>query len=131
MEERGIPERRPPILGSSPQRPIPVGVTAKTTISHGEGQPLPEDFNVEITLLEVVRGEAVMNRLKAESGSNQPPTVGFEYVLARIKFGYSRKARAPFAPPSYVLSEEAFGAASADGTKEYEIASLEQRPQPR
>ncbi len=43
-------------------------------------------YDITITVLETVRGQEAMNRLKAASASNAAPAQGFEYILARIKF---------------------------------------------
>jgi len=130
MEQR-ITTERGSILGSSPARPIPIGVLAKTTILHGDRQPTPETFNLEITLLSVVRGKAALDRIRAEGVSDQPPKAGFEYVLALIRFGYFRKARSSSAPPVYALQQGSFRPASADGRTEYENPSLMTQPQPQ
>ena len=43
-------------------------------------------YDITITVLETVRGNAAMEQLKAASANVKPPAAGFEYVLARIKF---------------------------------------------
>ena len=43
-------------------------------------------YDIAITVLETVRGDEAMKRLKAASASNPAPAAGFEYILARVKF---------------------------------------------
>jgi len=43
-------------------------------------------YDIAITVLETVRGEEALERLKAASPDNKMPSAGFEYVLARVKF---------------------------------------------
>jgi hypothetical protein len=130
MEERIVPERRSSILGSSQDCPVPMGVALKTTIEHGDRKPTPESFNLEITLLDIVRGREALDRIEREGVSDQAFKAGFEYTLVRIRFGYYRKARGPSAPPLYVLGDGTFTAASADGKIEYEPPSVVRQPQP-
>ncbi len=131
MEERIVPPGRSSILGSGQDRPVPIGVTIKTTIEHGDRKPTPERFNLEITVLDAVRGKEALDRIKAEGVSDQAPKAGFEYVLVHIRFGYFRKARGQSAPPSYMLKDGTFTAASADGKVEYEPPSVVRQPQPQ
>jgi hypothetical protein len=49
-------------------------------------------YDLTITVLETVRGNAAMDRLKAASPENKMPAEGFEYVLARIKFEFKGRA---------------------------------------
>ena len=43
-------------------------------------------YDIAITVLETVRGDKAMARLKAASADNKMPPEGFEYVLAKVKF---------------------------------------------
>jgi hypothetical protein len=45
-------------------------------------------YDITITVLETVRGNAAMERLKAENPGVKAPADGFEYVLARVKFDF-------------------------------------------
>ncbi len=49
-------------------------------------------YDITITVLETVRGQEAMNRLKAASASNAAPAAGFEYILARVKFEIKGRA---------------------------------------
>ena len=49
-------------------------------------------YDIAITVLESVRGNGAMDRLKAADPAVSPPPAGFEYVLARIKFEHKGRA---------------------------------------
>jgi hypothetical protein len=119
----------PPVIqGLSPFNPAPVGESLLTKVEIGEGySSFVESHDVKITVLKIVRGEKAWDLIKAENVSNEPPKVGFEYLLARIRFEYSSKEAS--GDKSYQLREDQFTATSTDG-KEYENPSVEQ-PKPR
>ena len=119
-----------PVPGSSHLSAAEVGETIKTTIERGDAYSAPEIYDVEITLLEVVRGEDAWERIKAQGVSSETPKAGFEYVLARIGFRYSRRGKG-LGDEAYKLTEGQFIAVSADGQEEYEIPSVLQQPQPQ
>jgi hypothetical protein len=123
-------ENSKPILGTSHSSPAPVGVTIKTTIERGDAYSAPEIYNVEITLLEIARGNEAWERIKVQSSLNEPPKSGFEYVLARIRFGYFRRGRG-IGGEAYRLKEGQFATVSPDGKTEYEIPSVLSQPQPQ
>ena len=118
-----------PVPGSSNSCPAAVGVTVKTTIERGNAYLFPEIYNVEITLLEVVRGEAARKRIASDGMSDRPPKVGFEYILVLARFGYYQRGRRQ-GGEAYQLTESQFGAVSADGKQEYELPPVAQQPQP-
>ena len=115
--------------GSSSNYPAPVGITVKTTIERGDAYLSPQIFNVEITLLEMVRGKEALDRIRSEGVSDKSPDAGFEYILALIRFGYFQRGRRQGSEP-YQLTEGQFVAVSADGTQEYELPSHQLQPQP-
>jgi hypothetical protein len=117
-----------PALGSSYRSPAPAGVTVKTMIERGHAYLVPKLYNVEITLMEIVRGEDAWEQIKDQGVSEQPKT-GFEYILARINFGYFRRIRGGEDEP-YKLPEGQFVAAAEDGVTEYGVPSVSQYPQP-
>jgi hypothetical protein len=49
-------------------------------------------YDITITVLETVRGNEAMERLKAASPDNKTPAEGFEYILARVKFDFKGRA---------------------------------------
>jgi hypothetical protein len=125
------PERRSSILGSSQDHAVPMGVTVKTKIERGDRQPSPEMYNLEITLLESLRGQDAWGRIKAEGVCDLPPAAGFEYILARIRFGYFRRARGVAEHSPYKISDGTFAARSKDGITEYELPPILRQPQPQ
>ncbi len=112
--------------GFSPLNPAQAGTRLGTVIECGFGYSPHEKYDVNVTLLEVLRGDKASERIKAASASNQPPKAGFEYILARVKFEFFAKG----APGNCVheLRREEFAAFSADG-QEYEAAMIAP-PQP-
>ena len=115
--------------GSSYRSPASIGETVKTIIERGNVYLRPKLYNVEITLLKVVRGEEAWRRIKAQGVSDQPPKAGFEYILAHFNFGYFLRTRGGM-DDSYILPENQFVATASDGVTEYEIPSVSQQPQP-
>lgn len=112
--------------GDSPHHPIPVGVPVVTMIECGEGYTSLELYDARITLLEIVRGKKAWERIKEASPSNTPPDAGFEYILARIKFGLSKRGLP--GDKNYDLKGVQFSAFSIDG-REYKIL-LSVQPKP-
>jgi hypothetical protein len=119
-----------PILGTSPSHPAPVGVTIKTTIERGEAYSAPEIYNVEITLLEIMRSDEAWERIKGQNPLNEPPKATFEFVLAYIRFGYFRRSRGA-GGEVYRLTKDQFAAVSPDGKTEHEIPTVLSQPQPQ
>jgi hypothetical protein len=110
-----------PTPGSSPFSPASVRVPVVSIIECGEGYTSHELYDAKITLLEVVRGEKAWERIKAASMSNERPNVGFEYILARIRFEYS--ARGLPGNCGHELKGNEFTALSVSG-KKYETPSV-------
>jgi hypothetical protein len=103
--------------GQSPSSPVPVRMPIMTAIECGEGYTSLELYDMKINLLEIVRGGKAWDLIKEATVSNKPPKVGFEYILARIRFEFSSRGS-----PRECIHEmrpEQFTAISADG-KEYE-----------
>ena len=119
-----------PILGSSYSSPVPIGVTIKTTIERGDAYSAPEIYNVEITLLEIVRGDDAWERTKIQGSLKELPKANFDLALARIKFAYLRRNRG-MGGEAYLLTRDQFAAISSDGKTEYEIPSVLNQPQPQ
>jgi len=118
------------VIGSSHLNPAPVNVTVKTKIERGDPYSAPEIYDLEITLIEIVRGKEALDRVKAQDVLNEPPKRGFEYVFARVQFGYSRRGRG-LGDVTYRLTEGQFAAVSSDGKMEYKIPSVFHQPQPQ
>ena len=99
--------------GDSPFNPAPVGARLSGIIECGQGYTSHELYNMNITLLEVVRGDDAWKRLRMAGDSNKPAAAGFEYVLARVKFEYY--ARGTPGLCVHKLLPEQFTACSVEG----------------
>jgi hypothetical protein len=102
----------------------------KSTIERGDAYLSPQLYNLEITLLEVIRGKSVAELSQVQSVSAKLPKDGFEYILARIRLGYFLRARGGPRDEVYTLTEGQFAAVSADGGTEYEVPTVLRQPQP-
>jgi hypothetical protein len=69
---------------NSSTNPAAVGSRVRSMVELGS--VYTNIYDIAITLLETVRGNEAMVRLKAASKDNKMPPEGFEYVLARVKF---------------------------------------------
>lgn len=116
-------------LGISHLKPVPIGVSVKTKIERGDAYSAPEIFDLEITVLEILRGREAWGRIQSEGVSDVPPLAGFEYVLARISFGYYCRGRG-FGETPYTLTNGQFAAMSSDGKTRYEMPSTLKHPEP-
>jgi hypothetical protein len=105
--------------GNSRDRAAPLGITVKTKIERGDRYSAPEIYNLEITVLEVVRGKEAWDRIRGEGSFQDDFQVGFEPCLIRIKFGYFQKGRGFGHDKSpYEIPDDAFRALSQDGETE-------------
>ena len=120
-----------PVPGSSHRSPAPIGVTVKTTVERGDAYSGAELCDVGITIIEVIQGKAAWGRIKAQGISGKPARTGFEYVLARIRFFYSRRGSGFEEAGTYSVSEGQFATASADGMTEYEVPYVLKQPEPQ
>lgn len=64
------------------------------------------NYDVTITLLETVRGQAAMQMLKTADMAARAPAAGFEYVLARIRFHLQGRAVSDIG--AFVLGDSPF-----------------------
>jgi hypothetical protein len=71
---------------NSPKNPAAVNTPVRSMIELGS--VYTNIYDITITVLETVRGNAAMDRLKSASPDVKAPANGFEYVLARIKFDF-------------------------------------------
>jgi hypothetical protein len=96
-------------------------------------------YQVRITLLEIIRGDAAWQRVQNAAQSNpigpigrqvivhnNAPNVGFEYLLARVRFEY---LAGPTPDSTCRVAGSWFTAVSASG-KDYGDPSLYVNPQP-
>lgn len=107
--------------GDSPSSPAPTGKPFLAMIECGEGYTSQELYDMKITLLEVLRGKRAWDLLKGVTPSNNPPKIGFDYILVRVKLEFS--ARGSRRECSFELRPEQFTALSADG-REYETPTV-------
>ena len=116
------------VPGSSFRSPAPVGMTVKTIVERGDAYSGGELCDVEITLVAIMRGKAALERIKVQGIVNEQAKAGFEYVLARVRFAYSRRGMG-FGEGTYTISEDQFACVAADGTTEYEAPSVLRQPE--
>jgi hypothetical protein len=69
---------------NSPTNPAAVGSRVRSMIELGS--VYSNIYDIAITVLETVRGDEALEKIKAASPDNPMPPQGFEYVLARVKF---------------------------------------------
>jgi len=114
--------------GSSHSSPAPVGITVKTIVERGDAYSGGELCDAEITVIEVIRGKVTWECIKTQGISGQAAQAGFEYLLSRIRFAYSRRGRG-LGDGTYKISEGQFAVVSADGMTEYEVPSVLKQPE--
>lgn len=107
--------------GSSPFNPASVGVRLSGIVECGQGYTSHELYNMNLTLLEVVRGDEAWEQLREASDTNKPADPGFDYVLARVKFEYY--ARGTPGLCVHEVTPQQFTAFSADGV-DYPAANV-------
>ncbi len=117
------------VPGSSCFNPAPAGVTVKTMIERGDPYASSEFYNVEITLLDFLRGKEVWEHIKAQRVLDESLKPGFEYILPRIRFGYFLKGRG-FGNQAHKVTKDQFAAVSTDGNTQYEIPTVLRLPEP-
>jgi len=130
MELQGVIKNPDPALGSSQRNPVPIGKTIKTKIERGDRYSAPVIYDLEITLLEILRGQEAWERGKAQEVLNELAKSGFEYILAHLKVGFFRRGRG-LGGDVYEIREGQILAVSADGKTQYEIPAVPQQPQPQ
>jgi len=81
VESLSPPAPSPSEPGYSRSNPAPIGTTLRVT-----KEDLIQEVTAEVTLLEVIRGAAAWERIKAANKFNPPPPPGKEYLLVRIRF---------------------------------------------
>jgi len=134
--------------GSSPGSSAPIGITVKTTVERGHAYMVPRLYNVETSVEEIVRGREAHERVKKLVDPARQLKDDFEYLLARIKFGYFERGRvsaegshdmadAEFVSfgggsvdVTYTLTEGQFLAVSANGETEYTVPTVLHQPEP-
>jgi len=69
---------------NSPDNPAAVGAPVKSFVELGS--VYPANYDITVTVLEVVRGKDALELLKKTGPVKEEPKAGFEYLLARVKF---------------------------------------------
>jgi len=115
--------------GSSPANPAPVGLMVSGIIECGQGYTSHELYDMKLILLEVLRGEEAWKRIKEADSSNKPPDLGFDYVLARVRFEY--KARGTPGLCVHQLTPDQFSACSAGGDDYGSVSVVTPKPEMR
>jgi hypothetical protein len=72
--------------GQSPSNAAPVGLSIKTQVECGERAGSMEPYDAKIAVLQVLRGKAALDRIKAANPSSSLPKTGFDYVIACVSF---------------------------------------------
>lgn len=76
--------------GKSHTDPADIGVTVKSIIQIGSVQT--SNYDVAITVLEILRGDAAFNLIKTSVKSTSAPVAGYEYLLAKVRFDLNSRA---------------------------------------
>ncbi|MBF8269610.1 MAG: hypothetical protein HW386_1319 [Gammaproteobacteria bacterium] len=97
--------------GTSPSDAAAPGTVVAGIVECGDGYTSHELYDVKLTLLELLRGEAAGQRL---AGATPAPGVGQEYILVRIKFEYYARGRP--GDCEHAVKPEHFTAWSSNGT---------------
>jgi hypothetical protein len=106
----------------------PAGIPLNTIIIFGDQYNGGDElYDVRITVEQVVRGEKAWQLVRNAGDSNKPPSPGFEYLLARVRFEFA--ARTNSEHYSYTLDPAQFTAMSADD-KPYASPALAEPPGP-
>jgi len=113
----------------SPSNPAPVGTALMTTISDTDVFSSADTYDVKFTVLEVLRGSKAQDNLKAVNPEygNRTLTSGIEFLLGRIQFEYS--ARGYPGDRSYILTDTAFTAFSAESREYTTIEVVAPKPE--
>jgi len=115
--------------GSLTQTAVPRGTMVRTIIERGDAYLAPQLYNLDITLLEVLKGSEVARRIEEENVCDRAPVSGFEYVLAHLKFAYNRKVRG-LGDEGYKLVEGQFFTLLADTRQEFPLPGVLKQPEP-
>mgnify|MGYP001065928938 CR=1 FL=1 len=113
------------IQSSGCSRSNPIGLNSPLSVwvgTTGSSSYYENDYEVRITLLNMIRGNAAWQLIHEANMFNDPPESGFEYILAKVRFEY---LTGPTPDTAYDVSPVWFDAVSSDG-KEYDRASVVQ-----
>jgi len=111
-------------------RSNPAGVNNSLSIWCGStacSEPAYEgsDYQMRITLTDVIRGNEAWQLIYDRSSSNFPPDAGFEYILAKVRLEY---LAGPTPDTTFRLYDAWFDAISSTGQKYYSVIVLTPNP---
>lgn len=75
---------------NSSTNPTAIGTPVRSMVELGS--VYTNIYDITITVLETIRGKEAMQRLRAANPKNRKPPEGFEYILARVRFGLKGRA---------------------------------------
>jgi hypothetical protein len=116
-------------LGSSSQNAVPLGTTVRTVIERGDPYLTPQLYNLDITILETLRGIKASEKIRNEGIIEKGTEDRFDFLLVHIKLNYSRKVRG-LGDEVFKLREGQFAAVAADNKTEYKLPVVSKQPQP-
>jgi hypothetical protein len=99
----------------------PIGTMVTTTVERGDSYGGGEQYDLRITVKEVVSGEKAWIRLKEANDANEPPKTGFKYLLVFVRAEFS--ARGFPGDKDYRIRDDQFIVIAGNG-KEFTKASV-------
>jgi hypothetical protein len=109
-----------PAPGYTRSNPVGTGTALTVKVGTTGRVGLDDRFNVRLTLLETIRGNAAWHRILAANRFNTSPKAGFEYILAKVRFEY---LTGPTPDTTYTMSSVWLSAVSMSG-KDYDRVSV-------
>ncbi len=107
---------------NSSSNPAAIGSQVRSMVELGS--VYTNIYDIAITALETVRGNAAMERLKAASPENKAPAEGFEYVLAHVKFEFKGRYVSDTLPFDLGIAPLQWVALAGGDLTEYERVSV-------
>jgi hypothetical protein len=108
--------------GQPSSGPVPVGVTAETTVDDMDIFDPSPPADIKLALLQVMRAGDAWDLISKASAANKPAPAGFDYIIALVKFEYLTREGTP-PGKTYQLKADEFSAVSAEGAW-YEAPSI-------
>jgi hypothetical protein len=106
------------------------GELVKTKIERGDRYSAPEIYNLELTVLEILRGDKAHERMQ-QMGLAYSASAGFVPYLVRLRFGYFSRGRGlERQNQPFIIGNDFFATVSSGANTEYPMPQLAQQPQP-
>lgn len=113
-------------LGYSRHNPVDIGTPLSVWCGRtGGASRYDNDYEVRITVLQIIRGATAWQRLYERNRFNDPPETGFEYILARVRFEY---LTGPTPDTAYSISPVWFDFVSSDGREYSRVGNVDPDP---